>query len=214
MIEKHKSKITQLNPLQESAYIYNPKRWEKLDSYAQQLVKHFEKKPITRQDIITAFAQYYNNKASMLYPFTLAMLWGFGDTGYGTYRTNAYLSKPESINQITAALAAVKNNNIKQAYGLLQHIKGLNISYISKLLYFASRACNHTTYCLIFDIRVARALVSLATQPIIASFIEVTPSSKYSDYEQYNTLLHQWAKTLAVPAENIECFLFDYNPNK
>ena len=82
------------------------------------------------------------------------------------------------------AFTHVKRKNIQQAYRTL--INGLNISYISKLLYFSTRALEHSDYCLIFDIRVARALIKLTCPETLVNLIEVTPSNKFEPYHQYN----------------------------
>ncbi len=208
-ILKYKTKTQALNPLQDSGFIYEPERWEKLEIHAKALVKPYENTFISRQDVINAFTKYYNEKTEALFPFIMTMLWGFGNTGYGTYRTNKYISNTENLNLISSAFNAAKTSNIQQAYNDLQKIKGLNVSYISKLLYFATRACNQEAYALIYDIRVARALVKLYANDSILDLLQVYPSDKYKDYESYNKLVHKWAKELNVNAENIEFFLFN-----
>lgn len=208
-IQKHKVTIQALKPIKESGFTYEPKRWSKLKPEAKALLSGFENNFISRQDVIAAFKAYYENKAEVLFPFLLTMLWGFGNTGYGTYRTNGYIESREHLKHIETAFNAVKTNNIQKAYSDLQKIKGLNISYISKLLYFASRACNQKHYALIYDIRVARALVKLYANDSILNLLQIYPSDKYKDYESYNALLHQWAIDLDVEAEQIEYFLFN-----
>ena len=103
----------------------------------------------------------------------------------------------------------VRDNNLELAYKSLQSIKGLNISYISKILYFATRAVNHSEYALIYDIRVASSLVKLSTTPEIYNIVKVIPSSKFSDYLKYNKLMHAFAKNHNIEAEKIEMYLFN-----
>lgn len=159
-------------------------------------------------DIITAFKDYYTGTASYLYPFTLTMLWGFANTGYGTYRTNQYLSTEENR---TAIQQAFDTFELKEAYHTLLQIKGLNVSYASKLLYFASRAKEEKEYALIFDIRVAKSLVKLLDSFGIAEVVNIAPSRKFKDYERYIRFVHRWADELQVEAESIELFLFTGN---
>lgn len=210
VIFKYQNQIQQLKPLQDSGFIYNPKRWSKLNTEAKKLVAAHENKIINRKEVIDAFKQYYQGEVNYLYPFTLTMLWGFADTGYGTFRTNKYLSSEQNTNIIISAFIAIQENDIKKAYELFMQIKGLNISYISKLLYFGTRAMGYKEYALIFDIRVARSLVKLLDpEGNIAGLLDISPSNKYKDFYKYNVLMHSWAKDLNVEAENIEMFLFD-----
>ncbi|WP_162342847.1 8-oxoguanine DNA glycosylase OGG fold protein [Cyclobacterium salsum] len=202
---KYRKQIQALNPLEDSQFTYNASRWSQLNKSAKQLVTQFEGKNISRKDIINAFKAYYDGQASFLYPFTLTMLWGFFDTGYGTFRTNQYLNTEENRKAIQEAFNA---SELKEAYHTLLQIKGLNVSYASKLLYFASRAREEKEYALIFDIRVARSMVKLLDSFGIAEVVNITPSRKFKDYERYIRFMHLWADELQVEAENIELFLF------
>ena len=210
VIAKYKKQIETLNPLQDSGFNYDSKRWSTLNSESKKLVAVYENKVINRKDVIDAFIQYYQGEKEYLYPFILTMIWGFADTGYGTYRTNKYLDSTLNRDNIEYAFSAIKENNIEKAYKLFMKIKGLNISYVSKLLYFATRARGYKDYALIFDIRVARSLVKLLdVDGDISGLLDITPSNKYKDFDNYNKLMHRWAKELDVEAENIEMFLFD-----
>jgi len=137
------------------------------------------------------------------------MIWGFADTGYGTYRTNNYITEEKNQNLIKKSFEAVKNNNLELAYKSLKAIKGLNISYISKILYFATKACDYKEYALIYDIRVAKSLIKLSTTPEIFEIVEVVPSSKFAHYKMYNSLMHKYSRELNLDAESLEMFLFE-----
>ncbi|GGG88550.1 hypothetical protein GCM10011416_01010 [Polaribacter pacificus] len=210
VIFKYKKQIETLNPLQDSCFLYDSKRWSKLNTESKKLVAVYENKVINRKDVIDAFIKYYQGEKEYLYPFILTMIWGFADTGYGTYRTNKYLSSHENKNLIEDAFGAIRDKDIEKAYKLLMKIKGLNISYVSKLLYFGTRARGYKDHALIFDIRVARSLVKLLdVDGDISGLLDITPSNKYKDFDNYNKLIHRWAKELDVAAENVEMFLFD-----
>ena len=176
-------------------------------SDSRSAVKPFEKSYFPRKDVIEAFQKYYDGKTDFFRPFTLTMIWGFSTNGYGCYRTNKYL-QPENQHYIQTVLEQIKNRKTEQAFDTLQKIKGLNISYISKILYFAGCAAKIERYPLIFDIRVARNLVAL-WDPAIMQILNITPSNKYKDYDTYNNLLHDWAKEMEVSADAIELFLFE-----
>lgn len=201
--------ITNLNPLEDSNFEYKSKVWKKLNEDLKKYLMEFENKSITRKIVIESFENYYDGKIHFSVPFGLTMVWGFADTGYGTYRTNNYYSLDNHKKIIENSFQLVANNQIENAYKELQKIKGLNISYISKLLYFASRANNHKSYCLIYDIRVAKSLVKLNCPVEIFEILDIKPSNKYIHYNKYNILMHKVAKENNVSAEALEMFLFN-----
>jgi hypothetical protein len=208
-IFKYKKAIEDLNPLDESVFQYDRHRWSKLNKESKKLVTSFEGEKVSRRDVIDSFKSYYQGKSDYLLPFTMTMIWGFNDTGYGTYRTNKYLETEENRAIIENALKATNHGEIEKAFKLFMKVKGLNVSYISKLLYFGTRAKEKENYALIFDIRVARALVKLLDSEGISGLLNITPSGKFKDYDSYNKLIHRWAKELEVEAENVEMFLFN-----
>ncbi|MDA9089716.1 hypothetical protein N9K15_02105 [Maribacter arcticus] len=209
IISKYKKQIQGLKPLEDSKFRYDSNRWSKLNTIAKKSVLVFENKEIARKDVIKAFEEYFQGSESYLYPFTLTMIWGFADTGYGTFRTNKYLSSNENKAFIKSAFNEIIAGDISNAYHLLMKVNGLNVSYISKLLYFGTKARKQLHYALIFDIRVARSLVKISDLEGFSGFLNISPSNKYEDYNGYNMLIHRWAKELKVKAENIEMFLFN-----
>jgi hypothetical protein len=211
IISKYKKKIQELNPLEDSKFKYDSNKWSKLNIDEKELVVSYENKEITRKEVINAFDEYFQGKKEYLYPFTMTMIWGFADTGYGTYRTNKFLSSNQNKTNIRDAFKAIAEGNSNDAYHLLMKVNGLNVSYVSKLLYFGTRARKQDDYALIFDIRVARSLVRIFDKDGISGLLNISPSSKYTDYENFNKLIHRWAKELKVEAENIEMFLFMSN---
>lgn len=203
-IEQYKEKIKNLKPL-EQAESYSSTQWKALNDDLKKSVEDFIDKDISRGDIIEAFRAFYTGQVSVERPFTLTMLWGFATIGYGVYRTNLYYNEKTKIEE---ALAFIKDNEFEKAYKKFDGIKGLSISYISKLLYFATRALNNEKYCLIFDIRVAKSLVKIHC-PDICGFLEIYPSPKYKSYKQYNELMHREANKYGLEADALELFLFD-----
>jgi hypothetical protein len=208
-LDKYKSLISNLKPLKDSAFIYNSHNWSKLIPKYKMLIVDFENKTVSRGTVVKAYRDYYAGKDGVMRAFMLTMIWGFSDTGYGTHRTNTYIENPANIALIKKAIDAVKENDLKTAFSDLKQIKGLGVSYITKILYFASRAAKHPQYALIYDIRVATALVQLTTPKEIFGIVSINPSSKFKDYEKYNTLIHDSAYKYKLEAEAIELFLFD-----
>jgi hypothetical protein len=109
---------------------------------------------------------------------------------------------------ISDSLNAIYGGNVDSAFESLNKINGLGISYISKILYFASKAKKLRDYPLIFDIRVARSIVSLSTGRKFDNILDVKPINTLRAYKEYNSLLHGWGKEMKVGADQIELFLF------
>ncbi len=205
--------INQLNPLFDSKFKYDGVRWEKLNYKYKALVSDFIDLEISRKDVINAFEDYYSNpEKDVIRPFLLAMIWGFADTGYGWHRTNNYISSQENIELIKMSidqLKSNKNDGLKMAFNNLKKIKGLGVSYLTKVLYFATRALKQEDYALIFDIRVASSLILFTTPKELYEIVSISPSSKYIDYSKFNKLMHSISKENNINAENLEMFLFD-----
>ena len=208
-LDSYITNITNLNPLLESKFMYDSKRWAKLNPLYKKLISDFEDKSICRADVIHAFKEYYSSQGDAMRAFMLTMVWGFSDTGYGTHRANTYISVPSNIELIKKAIDSVKQNDLKSAFNDLKKIKGLGVSYITKVLYFATRGAEQPNYTLIYDIRVASALVQLTAPKEIFEIVSINPSSKFIDYEKYNTLIHKLARKYKVEAESVEMFLFN-----
>lgn len=190
-----------------SGCTYNSKTWQGLDENHKLLVADYLDRYISRRDVIDSFKDYYEKRDNFLRPFLLTMIWGFEDTGYGTFRTNKYLKKPGNQKVIKDSFDAVAKVDLENAFKQLMSIEGLGVSYVSKLLYFASRAANIREYMLIFDFRVANALVMLA-DPEIFGLVIIHPSNKYINYKKYCTMVHQLARKYKLEADSIEYFLF------
>lgn len=208
-LEKHIASISKLNPIKDSKFEYNTARWSNLLPRYKKLIIDFEDKSISRGDVIKAYKDYYSNKSDAMRAFMLTMVWGFSDTGYGTHRTNSYIKDPTNLALIKKAIDAVKQNNLNSAFSDLKKIKGLGVSYITKVLYFATRGAKHTNYALIYDIRVASSLVQLTAPKEIFDIVSINPSSKFADYVKYNALIHSLARKYKLEAESIEMFLFN-----
>jgi hypothetical protein len=189
-----------------SKFRYETRRWKELNHRDQ--ISDFEDREISRNDVLLAFQAYFSNQTDFIRPFLLTMIWGFSNAGYGTYRTNLYLSSEENKILIKKGINEMAHRNLKSAFKTLLKIPGLNISYLSKILYFAGKAAGIQDYPLIFDIRVSRALVKLV-HPDLSNFLEILPSKKFEDYEKFNSFIHALAKKHDLEADALELFFFD-----
>ena len=211
--DQQKIKILNLKPLTDSKFTYDSTRWAKLNADFKNLITDFENKKVSRQNVIDAYKEYFSdNSKGFMKAFLLTMIWGFENTGYGTHRTNNYISNADNIEKIKKAIDFVNKNeqdSLKNAFEELKGIKGLGVSYLTKILYFATRAKNADNYALIFDIRVAASLVKLTTPREIFEIVNVGPSSKFTDYQKFNSLIHSLAKDNQVEADQLEMYLFN-----
>jgi hypothetical protein len=210
--------IKKLKPLIDSKFVYKKERWTSLNSDYKYLIQEFEDKEISRIDVINAYKDYYtDNSKGFMKAFLLTMVWGFADTGYGTHRTNNYIASNDNIKKIRKALDFIGKNeqdSLKNGFNELKRIKGLGVSYLTKILYFATRSKNIDDYALIFDIRVAAALVKLTTPKEIYEIVTIGPSSKFTNYQKFNGLIHRLAKDNQIEAEQLEMYLFINDLNK
>lgn len=208
-IENYIEKIKQIDTLNDSKFKYNTERWKFLNEDLKHSILDFEDTEISRNDIINAFRDYFAGHIEFKRPFALTMIWGYADTGYGTYRTNKYYESELNQNLVKSSFKSIQNNNLRKAYKELLKIKGLNISYISKLMYFATKARSIKDYFLIFDMRVARSIIKLSCPKEVYDLVQITPSKKYEDYKKYNELVHYISRKHNIEAEAIEMFLFN-----
>lgn len=208
MIKAYVSQIAALKP-EGTGCIYKTSVWKNLSVAHKALVCDYEDKDVTRADVLKAYQSYYDGNDDYLRAFLLTMIWGFEYTGYGTFRTNNYITNPENAEIIRTALEAVGQYEVEKAFRALKRIKGLGISYISKVLFFATKAKEISAYCLVFDIRVARSLVMLSAPAYVNDIITVMPSDKWKDYRKYNELMYKLAEQYQLSAESIELFLFE-----
>jgi len=208
MLQTYIEEIRTLQP-HTTGCVYKTAVWKNLSDEHKELVRDFENIMVSRADVVKAYEEYYSAKGDYLRAFLLTMIWGFEDTGYGTFRTNSYITIPEHTERVRTALEAVGQNDIEKAFKELKRIKGLGISYLSKVLFFASKGKGLTDYCLVFDIRVARALVMLNAPAFVNDIINVMPSDKWEDYRKYNEMIHNYASQYQVDADAIELFLFN-----
>lgn len=210
MIEEYIENIKNLNPVPENqGFKFLLKNWEGHieDKSVLSNVAQLDGQDINRQMVVEAYRKYFNDKKDVSVPFLYTMIWGFGNAGYGAFRTNKYLSS-ENKGFIIKALDFVDNEQIEKAFEELNNIKGMGISFASKVLYFAGKAKDIKGYPLIFDNRVAHSLVSILSKEV-AEMLNISPKVQWKTYNNYNEMLHNWADKYSLKADWIELFLFN-----
>ncbi|MBS1515329.1 MAG: hypothetical protein JSS63_09870 [Bacteroidetes bacterium] len=192
----------------EQSFVYRSQKWKLLDSNLKVLLKNFENKQISRLDIIKSYQEYFNGKCKAEKPFLLTMIWGYAKSGYGYSRTKPLVEK-NVLKVIASALDEIKENGVEGAFKKLKSIKGLGISFISKTLYFSSKALKRKKYQLIFDSKAAGSLLKLTFGRDVSKLFMVNRYVKFEDYKKYNELIHQIANNNSLEADAIEMFLYE-----
>jgi hypothetical protein len=224
--DHYKEEIIKSNPLKQRQ-LYKYERWVKwlseVDNHS--LLKELNEVHITfkglisRKDLIL-FSKNFGVKPSKEHSikcFLACMMWGYGgntekDIDHrGPFRVKQMFKSSDNVSTIIhQAFCSINEGNIEKAFSELTSIKGLSISFLSKFLYFISRAFNIKEYALIFDVRVAQSLIKLtSTREDFIDIVTISPSVKYSDFQKYLDFAHNLANEYSCEAENIEFFLFE-----
>lgn len=144
--------------------------------------------------------------------FLMVMIWGYGPAGYGPSRVGAMFHHKAFTSIIKSTVSHLVANPIKlrQAYRECGRLPNLGPNFFSKFFYFVGRAKGLPQYPLIFDDRVATALVKLhACCSVLDDMTSIHAKRNYNAYERYVNLLHDWATHLGCDADQIELFLFN-----
>jgi hypothetical protein len=138
--------------------------------------------------------------------FLASMIWGYGTTNYGPWRTEKMFSSPNVHGILKRSFELVLDNKIIEAYS------GFNLNrcgppFFTKFFYFIGYGAGLNEYPLILDTRVWEALrdrFQIDTAPF------VKPSTWWypEGYIRYIRTMHNWAKDLNCEAHNIELALF------
>src|ERR1035437_7946999 len=118
-IYEFREEIAQLSPM-DSGFVFDYKRWKNAFEYDKNFIdlfKDFDKKEITRLDVINSFKLYFEIKNQNCFiPFLLTMIWGYGKSGFGPHRTNKYFSSQDNLNHIENAMTLLSSRNLYEAY--------------------------------------------------------------------------------------------------
>ncbi|PRC43214.1 hypothetical protein C6A85_000000106485, partial [Mycobacterium sp. ITM-2017-0098] len=123
--------------------------------------------------------------------FLMAMAWGYRPKDYGPDRTKGVLAQDDAAGEIAAIVDATRNYGAAAGWRALlrtHKIKGLNMSFGTKLLYFAGYSTDHRPRPLILDERV-RAALGVAAPGTVPTRGWVPEA----DYLRYLDLAEEWA---------------------
>ncbi|SDZ44413.1 hypothetical protein SAMN05421684_5105 [Asanoa ishikariensis] len=134
--------------------------------------------------------------------FVAAMVWGYGPTGYGAYRTARVLGEnPEARPTLHTAAQIVKRDGGARAFEWLSEhrLRYLGVSFATKYLYF----CNgpDAPPALILDQLVQRWLRQHAGCHLRLEW-------HVGDYDRYLRMACSWAEVLGIAAGDVEYLMF------
>lgn len=157
--------------------------------------------------------------------FISIMLWGFGITNYGAYRTDIMVRDTNFQNTIESSYRSIDNGNVLQAYNAFS-LDMCGSAFFTKFFYFVGKGSRNLPMPLILDSVVARSLEERCGLNI-SRYAKV---SRHPDnprnagrgrvgkisavncygwgYMNYLNDMDAWARHLEVVPDQIELFLF------
>jgi hypothetical protein len=141
--------------------------------------------------------------------FLMAMAWGYKPKDYGPHRVRTILDAQGVEADIRAIVDATRTQGAAAGWHELLNthkIKGLDMSFGTKLLYFAGYTTDHRPRPLVLDERVRASLNTVAPETVPAK-----GWVRQADYIRYLELAEKWASSptwLQAP-DVVEYALFD-----
>jgi len=185
--------------------------WEKLENEADRNFVRGLRNPIQREHVRNYGLEASKSLIAARRAFLATMVWGFGNVGYGRWRTERMMATANFENKIfkvAELLGAKRTLDAYQSLALKNRIVGLGPAFGTKYLYFARGRDAEQSPPLILDRLVAQWLrenISLDLNPV--------PWSQ-GTYKTYLEEIHRWANELNVTAEKLECCIFQAQANQ
>lgn len=126
--------------------------------------------------------------------FIATMAWGSGPDSRGPARAGGILAQPGAEARISDTVRVVRQSGGAagyRAYYARNRIEKLDVAFVTKLLYFAGYRSEHRPRPLIYDSRVAAALVRFPSAPLFPLYTEGVTTAAYQRY-------CAWAETIAT----------------
>ncbi len=117
--------------------------------------------------------------------FIAAMAWGLGTDNRGPARVRTILTQPNAAKAIEAVVNTVRQDGAAAGYSTYfpnYRLRQLDIAFITKVLYFAGYQGQQRPRPLIYDRRVASALIRLPEAPLLPSTWERVTTDAYHRY--------------------------------
>ena len=137
--------------------------------------------------------------------FLISMVWGYGKVGYGPRRITDILNQVGADDKLRAIVETTRNGGAAAGWNALlntHRIGGLDMSFGTKLLYFAGYTTSHGPRPLILD-----NVVRIALQNAAPGTVPASGRVHRDDYLRYLQLAEDWA---ADPDWNVEPDVIEY----
>ena len=159
-----------------------------------------------RDDVREACLDAAVGPASATAGFVAAMVWGFGDVGYGQHRTRQMLSTPDAPWRLHTVAETLASDGPLAAYGRLARaadcrLLRLGPAFGTKYLYFAQPRPAATSALILDD------LVAFWLDCRIMFRLDAVTWSA-STYQRYLERMHAWADALGCAPEDLERCMF------
>lgn len=137
--------------------------------------------------------------------FVAAMVWGYGRTGYGPWRTCRVLEQnPAVVTHLRRAAEIQASAGAVESYRYLANegrMRYLGPAFATKFLHFVPQ-CDGGPPALILDAVVSRAIAAMTGVRLRSTVWRTTT------YERYLDLVAGWSDVLGVEPETVEMLLF------
>lgn len=157
--------------------------------------------------------------------FISIMLWGFGTTGYGAYRTDRMVRDSNFQNTIESSYKKINDGNILKAYNTFS-LDMCGSAFFTKFFYFVGKGSHNLPIPLILDSVVACSLeercgLDISRYAKVSRYPDkpenarkgiigkIAAVNRYAHgYMNYINDIADWARHLEVTPDQIELFLF------
>jgi hypothetical protein len=180
-------------------------RW--IDRLGERAV--FKKLPdqVGRRDVVDVFAGV-SDEESATDAFIAAMVWGFGQVGYGAWRTQRILEKNDRVGARLLAIAK-KTAGEGGVAGFEEvseaPLKYLGVAFGTKFLFFAAEASPEKVAAPVLD----RIICSWLADNLGCK-LDISSWRRSQDYRRYCDKLAEWAFARDMTPGQVEEALFEY----
>ena len=177
---------------------------------------------LSRGDLGLLSREAHADPEGLIALFIATMIWGFGNTNYGPWRTRLMLNDLErqrgtGPNALVQALRRLREGDLSAAYHGFA-VERCGPPFMAKFFYACGLGMDREPPPLILDSVVAKSLwvLALDSELDVTLYVKgVDASGKgsvtwYPDgYVRYVRLMPDWAQALGCRADAVEMFLFD-----
>jgi hypothetical protein len=208
-VKQLKKEFLSAQPLKQSI-IYHIDSWINHLPHVIELksIRSFFPGRISRENLMS-LAKQANKSGNIQDIRTLflgTMIWGYGTTGYGPWRTAEMFNTPNFSEIVEKSIQYIAQGEIFNAYNIFS-VNRCGPPFFTKYFYFCGYGIGIKNYPLILDTRVWEALrdrIKIDTTEFVKKSTWWYPEG----YVRYVDTLHEWAEELGCEAHNIEFVLF------